>query len=578
MTFTATLTGLDATIDWSLGTGNLGSLSAATGTTTDYTPPPEFDPGNTTAVLTATAGSLSASVTITLTEKGTAPTSLTVTPGAQAVPAGGNKVTFTATLTGSDATIDWSLGAGNLGSLSAATGTTTDYTPPPAFDSGNAIATLTATAGSLKASAIITITPAIGGTVSGLVGTGLVLQNNGQDDLAVPANATSFRFAAAVASNGTYRVTVLTQPSLPSQRCTVTNGAGTVGSTDVTNVAVTCRLPVPRFAYVANYSDDNVSAYRIEADGALLSLGQPIAAGDGPYSVAVDPAGKFAYVANSLSNDVSMYRITSTGGLELVGTVQAGPAPLSVAVDPTGNFAYVANSAVFVATTGSVSAYRIEADGALTSVGPAIDAESGPDSVAVDPTGRFVYVVNGGSSSVSAYTIDRDSGSLASIGRFLTGSTAYSVAADPTGKFVYVANRSDPGTVWAYAIAASTGALEPVGPSEGYPAGRLPSSIVVDPTGRFAYVANQGDNNVSGYVINATTGELSLFGSFDDAGSNPRSVAVDPGGKFVYVANSGGDVSAFTLDGGTGALAPVSGSRFPAGSGPNSIAISGEFQ
>ena len=32
--------------------------------------------------------------------------------------------------------------------------------------------------------------------------------------------------------------------------------------------------------------------------------------------------------------------------------------------------------------------------------------------IAVDPTGKFLYVVNGGSSTVSAYTINASTGAL----------------------------------------------------------------------------------------------------------------------------------------------------------------------
>ncbi len=80
---------------------------------------------------------------------------------------------------------------------------------------------------------------ALTGTVSGLAGTGLVLRNNGGDDLPISANG-AFSFASPIASGTAYNVTVKTQPSGPSQSCTVANGAGTIGSADVTNVAVTC--------------------------------------------------------------------------------------------------------------------------------------------------------------------------------------------------------------------------------------------------------------------------------------------------------------------------------------------------
>jgi N-acetylneuraminic acid mutarotase len=77
----------------------------------------------------------------------------------------------------------------------------------------------------------------IGGTVSGLVSSGLVLQDNGADNLTISANG-NFSFATALQSGGTYSVTILTQPS--GQTCSVRNGSGSVAAADVTNIAITC--------------------------------------------------------------------------------------------------------------------------------------------------------------------------------------------------------------------------------------------------------------------------------------------------------------------------------------------------
>ncbi len=76
----------------------------------------------------------------------------------------------------------------------------------------------------------------VGGTVSGLSGT-VVLQDNGGDDLSVSASG-GFTFATALAAGSAYNVTVQTNPA--GQTCSVANGSGTVGSSDITNIAVTC--------------------------------------------------------------------------------------------------------------------------------------------------------------------------------------------------------------------------------------------------------------------------------------------------------------------------------------------------
>ena len=65
----------------------------------------------------------------------------------------------------------------------------------------------------------------IGGVVSGLSGTGLMLQDNGIDSLQISANG-NFTFEKPVASGGTYNVTIQVEPH-PVQLCLVTNGSGT---------------------------------------------------------------------------------------------------------------------------------------------------------------------------------------------------------------------------------------------------------------------------------------------------------------------------------------------------------------
>jgi hypothetical protein len=81
-------------------------------------------------------------------------------------------------------------------------------------------------------------TISIGGSVSGLAGSGLVLQNNSGDNLSITANG-AFTFATLVVSGSSYNVTVFTQPSNPSQTCTVTNGSGTA-TANVTNIQIVC--------------------------------------------------------------------------------------------------------------------------------------------------------------------------------------------------------------------------------------------------------------------------------------------------------------------------------------------------
>src|SRR5215470_2248477 len=73
----------------------------------------------------------------------------------------------------------------------------------------------------------------IGGSVTGLTGSGLVLQTNASDLIAVSA-AGAFTFPNKLASGAAYAVSVKTQPSSPTQSCAVTNGFGTVRNANIT--------------------------------------------------------------------------------------------------------------------------------------------------------------------------------------------------------------------------------------------------------------------------------------------------------------------------------------------------------
>jgi hypothetical protein len=105
----------------------------------------------------------------------------------------------------------------------------------------------------------------VGGTVSGLSGSGLVLQNNGGDDLSISADGT-FTFATQIANGANYAVTVKTEPT--GQTCTVDNGSGTVASANVTNVSVTCSTTgawetLTSFSTMPAFSDFTPTGYSV---------------------------------------------------------------------------------------------------------------------------------------------------------------------------------------------------------------------------------------------------------------------------------------------------------------------------
>lgn len=94
----------------------------------------------------------------------------------------------------------------------------------------------------------------VGGTVTGLVGTDMVLALNGGSPLLVGSNG-PFTFAPVLAGGAAYSVTIVQQPIEPNQVCTVQNGDGTIAGANVTDVVVDCAVPAPHLSL--DVSDDH---------------------------------------------------------------------------------------------------------------------------------------------------------------------------------------------------------------------------------------------------------------------------------------------------------------------------------
>lgn len=82
----------------------------------------------------------------------------------------------------------------------------------------------------------------VGGLITGLATTGLVVQLNGGARKIIPSNATSFSFSTGLVAGANYMITVSGQPE--SQTCLVLNPSGTIVSSNINGVVVSC-TPVP---------------------------------------------------------------------------------------------------------------------------------------------------------------------------------------------------------------------------------------------------------------------------------------------------------------------------------------------
>jgi 6-phosphogluconolactonase len=305
----------------------------------------------------------------------------------------------------------------------------------------------------------------------------------------------------------------------------------------------------------------------------------------------------FAYVLNDSDATISMYTADScTGALTALNPatiptgVNNGFNAESMAMDPTGRFLYVANLGSNAVDAATVSMFTINpTSGMLTATSPA-QVPTGFFPQGIVASTKFVYTANSDDNSVSMFTIDTTSGLLTPLSPpetfvpplFLSRSSFSGpdfVTVHPSGQILYVTDQ-DNGSISTFSINSLTGALTPTNPA-GVTAGPDPWRVTLDPAAKFAYVPDRIINKVLMYTVDATTGTLTANPLvFVAAGNQPAYMAVHPSGKFAYVVNrQDGSVSMYSIDPSTGTLIPTTPGTVGAGVGAYPIAVnaSGTF-
>ncbi|MGH8227315.1 MAG: SMP-30/gluconolactonase/LRE family protein [Steroidobacteraceae bacterium] len=365
---------------------------------------------------------------------------------------------------------------------------------------------------------------AVGGKISGLSASGLVLTDNGSDDLSVASGATSFTFATKLASGATYNVAVATQPT--GATCAVASGTGTVTGA-VSSVTVTCSADT--YAVSGTISGLSNSGLKLQdyTGGQILSVAanatsfkftQPVSYGtDVDVAVATQPfwesctagSSNFSgHINSDVSSDTFACAAAAASG-SAATTAIAFSSPAGVAVDSSGD--------VYVADSGSSRILEIAPTGAVTVLLGSGNGLSGPEGVAVDTSGKIVYVANTNDNEILEYS----GGTLTQLARAYTFNQPAGVAVDSSGN-VYVA---DTGNNAVEEISIS-GTVTSLGTSYTF---KAPTGIAVDSSGN-VYVASSGGTQV--VEISGSTVEA-LPGTFNDASG----VAVDSAAD-VYVADT----------------------------------------
>ena len=264
-----------------------------------------------------------------------------------------------------------------------------------------------------------------------------------------------------------------------------------------------------------------VTAFRVDASGALRAQGTPASLRSRPIYITGDIPGRHLLVAYNDPSGISVHTINTDGtvGSEVpqAGSLDVGIYGHQVRVVPTNrSVILVTRGNQATATTpedpGAVKVFRYDA-GKLTNVASIAPSKGiGFRSRHLDfhPTGPWVFLTLESQNRLDVFRRMGDTlnaeplfskSTLASGGGVTPGQTASSIHVHPNGQFVYVANR-----------------------------GAAPTNVNGTPV-------SGGTNDIAVFRINQETGEPTLIQNIDTRGFTPRTFAPDPSGRMLVVGN-----------------------------------------
>jgi YVTN family beta-propeller protein len=182
-----------------------------------------------------------------------------------------------------------------------------------------------------------------------------------------------------------------------------------------------------RYVFVTNFSGSSVSVVATQDWSVVQTISTPVT----PHSIVLSPDGKTIYVACYQSHEVAILDVASQA---LIGTI-AFPAqalPYGLAISANGRYIYASDNfggRLYVANTVTRQVTTSIAIGKL------------PALIASAPTGRVIYVADGGSRAVSAVDITNPASPSVTATISVDG-FPHGLSVTPDGRYVIVAGTS----------------------------------------------------------------------------------------------------------------------------------------
>jgi len=187
--------------------------------------------------------------------------------------------------------------------------------------------------------------------------------------------------------------------------------------------------------------------------------------GEGAENLTLHPAGSYLYSVDSFADRISRLEVNATtGGVSFLELFRPGGdgsgvgRPIDLKFDPSGRYAYVS-----LFDDSEVVRYVVNEDGSLSSLVRTSPPQNGgvdvePGAIGMHPSGRYLYVGEGGGSSDSIAIYDiQPKDRLDFRSRIDAAGRPTSIEIDPLGRFLHV--RYSDESVQVFSIDAATGDL-----------------------------------------------------------------------------------------------------------------------
>ena len=297
-----------------------------------------------------------------------------------------------------------------------------------------------------------------------------------------------------------------------------------------------------------------------------LTMVKTVAEVVNPSFVKVGRMGRYLFAVSELgpNDDTSGYvysfEILPDGSLKEISKLTSGGlAPCHIALDRSGKYVFVSNY-----MGGVVSEYKLKENGELEKIQEIClenPEKSHTHSVKISGDNRYAYIADLGNDKIWIYDFDPSTGEMTPNAQeyvqLKDGAGPRHLSFAKNGSFAYSMNELN-STVSVFEV-GKNGGLENVQSisslPDSYKNKNSGADIHIDPSGKFLYVSNRGHDSIAIFKIDQTTGKLTHVDYVPVAGKTPRNFAISPYGKYLYAASQDtGNITIYTINQQTGKL------------------------